>query len=546
MHADEAIHTVKFADLWLHGEYRYDPHDFHGPTLYDLTLPVVALHGADRYAETDETTYRIVPAIAGAALLLLLWPAGTALGRPAALAAGVLTAVSPAMVFYSRYYIQEMLLVLFTLAAILAGWRYARTRRIGWAILAGACLGLMHATKETAVVAWFAMAAGLLAVAVPWGRILRRGRKVDAPPPEAPAAGPVEAAETLRRRRRTATLLGLALLTGLVVSAATVSVGFREPMAIVDSWATYGNYLHRAGGAGMYDKPAGYYLGVLLGRDALGRILREPLGPYAAFSEAYILLLALVGGAAVALRRGLGRADVGLLRFLAVYTVVLLAAYSLIPYKTPWTILGALHGAILLAGVGFAAVVRAARRRALQTAVAAVLLLPAVQLAWQAYPGTLDGPRAALAAAGWRLPAPPMARLEGDPRNPYTYSQPVTDVLNLRDRLDALAAASGKGRDLPILVVAPAEDAWPLPFYLRRFGDVGYFQSVPERLDAPVVLAAEAWSDAVAQRLAGEYQAQYFGLRPNVHAVLYVRRDVWDAFLAAQAGARAARAEGRP
>ena len=46
---------------------------------------------------------------------------------------------------------------------------------------------------------------------------------------------------------------------------------------------------------------------------------------------------------------------------LALYTVFSFAIYSLIPYKTPWSILSSLHAAILLAGFGFHAIVHLAR-----------------------------------------------------------------------------------------------------------------------------------------------------------------------------------------
>ena len=45
-------------------------------------------------------------------------------------------------------------------------------------------------------------------------------------------------------------------------------------------------------------------------------------------------------------------------RFLALYTFALAAAYSLIAYKTPWCLLSFWHGMILLAGVGAAWLVR--------------------------------------------------------------------------------------------------------------------------------------------------------------------------------------------
>jgi uncharacterized protein (TIGR03663 family) len=162
MHTDEAVHALKLRDL-LRGQYRYDPQEFHGPTLYYFTLPVMWLQGARDIAAIDEGTLRLVPALFGVGLVLLLLLLRDGLRAPALLGAGVLTAISPAMSYYARYYIQETLLVFFSFAAIVAAWRYLQSGKTGWCLLAGACLGLMHATKETWVLSLFAM---LLAAAL--------------------------------------------------------------------------------------------------------------------------------------------------------------------------------------------------------------------------------------------------------------------------------------------------------------------------------------------------------------------------------------------
>ncbi len=65
------------------------------------------------------------------------------------------------MVFYSRYFIHEILLVFFSFGALLAVCRYLRAPGIGPALAAGACAGLMLATKETAPLALGCMGAGL-------------------------------------------------------------------------------------------------------------------------------------------------------------------------------------------------------------------------------------------------------------------------------------------------------------------------------------------------------------------------------------------------
>jgi predicted membrane-bound mannosyltransferase len=40
VHTDEAVHSIKFKGLWEDGKYRYDPDEYHGPTLYYATLPL--------------------------------------------------------------------------------------------------------------------------------------------------------------------------------------------------------------------------------------------------------------------------------------------------------------------------------------------------------------------------------------------------------------------------------------------------------------------------------------------------------------------------
>ena len=55
MHHDEANQAVKFGALLERGEYRYDAHDHHGPTLYYLTAAggVAARPGHARRPSTN-------------------------------------------------------------------------------------------------------------------------------------------------------------------------------------------------------------------------------------------------------------------------------------------------------------------------------------------------------------------------------------------------------------------------------------------------------------------------------------------------------------
>ena len=135
MHHDEANQAVKFGALLEHGEYRYDAHDHHGPTLYYLALPAAWLRGQHTLAALDERTLRGVTAAFGVATILLLPLLTGAIGRPAVAASAWLLALSPAMVFYSRMFIQEALFACFTLAFLLAAGRAATAGGLGWAVV---------------------------------------------------------------------------------------------------------------------------------------------------------------------------------------------------------------------------------------------------------------------------------------------------------------------------------------------------------------------------------------------------------------------------
>jgi uncharacterized protein (TIGR03663 family) len=484
IHHDEAVQAVKLGELLESGRYVYDPREYHGPALNYLSLPIVRLAGARRLVDVTETQLRLLPALCGIGLVALIWLLRDGLGRAGALWAAALTAVSPALVYYSRDYIAEMLLVLFSFGAIVGGWRYLHggTRgRFGWLVLAGASVGMMHASKETFVIALFAMAvAAALALA-----LSNQGFR-------APLA-------------RSLPALGAALAIGAVVSVLLFSSFLSNARGPLDSVATYAVYLGRASGrqdASWHVHPWWYYLGVLLWQGG------------AAWTQAPVLALALVGCVAAAARRGLGEADASLVRFLGIYALVLLVIYSVLPYKTPWCVLGALQAMLLLGGVGAGVVLRAVRGRAV---VVGLLLVVLVWMACQAW-------RASLVAYA-------------DTANPYAYVQTTDDVPALARRLEQVA-----GPALPIQVICPGNDYWPLPWYLRGRAHVGWLAEVPEGPLAPVLVVKPEAEAALAGKLFapsaaggrlyvpldGPHGGRDWLLRPNVPLRVYVRLDVWE------------------
>jgi hypothetical protein len=82
-HGDEANQAYKTGrDLLENGKYIYDPHDHHGPTLYYLTLIPAWIAGQDTFVETQDWTYRIVPVVFGAGLILIMLLLRPAMSTP--------------------------------------------------------------------------------------------------------------------------------------------------------------------------------------------------------------------------------------------------------------------------------------------------------------------------------------------------------------------------------------------------------------------------------------------------------------------------------
>jgi hypothetical protein len=90
---------------------------------------------------------------------------------------------------------------------------------------------------------------------------------------------------------------------------------------------------------------------------------------------------------------------------------------------------------------------------------------------------------------------------------------------------------------MTVAVVAPAENIWPLPWYLRRFSRVGYWNdplAVPLTLVPAVVIGDPEATGPVAERIPGEPVNKLFGLRSEVFLSLDCPADLWRRMVAAR------------
>lgn len=428
MHADEGVLAAKFGELLEQGHYPYDATEYHGPALAWLTYPLVKLVGVNHYAELSETHLRMVAAICG--LLVVVTPLflTDALGRWSALTAAALTAISPAMVYYSRYFIPEMLLTALTGLTLVFGYRYARTQRVQWAYAAAVSAGLMILTKETAVIA---IACFFVAAA-------------------------------FSIRTRPSHIGHLFVAVAIVISLPLFTFGVNE------SWNAVQNYLHRGLQPSAHRQPWHYYASLILWRHNSG-------GPV--WSE--VLIVACAGFQIAFVIRNRHQID-RRIRFLAIYACALISVYSLIPYKTPWCVVGPLQAFALLAGTGVSLALRAVNR-ARRYVIAALLALLAANLAFQSWRGAFP--------------------YSSDPRNPYVYAHTGKDVFYIRETIEKLAQTHPDGRRLPLQTLSTV-NLWPLPWYFRAFPNTGWWRSTnaPFRL-ADVILVTPEMEPALIHQI---------------------------------------------
>lgn len=469
-HADEATGARITARRMESGGGRFDPKHYHGPLLADLAIPLCKLRGESRWQDLTKSTLRTLPVIAGILLvwLPLLWR--RRYGDGPMLLAAALLATSPLLVYYSRMFIHESLLVLFGMLALVSLLGKPR-----WA-LAGVFIGLMFATKESfaiSLIAW--SGAGLL---LAWEHRNSLDRE-----------------KCLGAWRQYRVAIGTCLLAAAITSIGFYTDGFRHPQGAVDAVRTFLVYETVVG----HDKSIGYYL----------QLLALPAKSGGVWWFATPTLLLALSAYASTFRRGpaavQGRATI---RFLAYAAAGHFLIYSLIAYKTPW--LACLPWAHVCLLGGFALAGFPGRRRPLQAALAVLAAAALVTQFQQSRRAT--------------------GRYESDERNPYAYVPTRNEIETLEPWLEQLRKVAPGASLEPVGVIGTAY--WPLPWYLRSFEQTGYWPDPPEGLAKfPLVFALPEAAEQVTAMLEKSHVAVPRGLRAGVTYYLLVRNDIWQRWM---------------
>ena len=497
-HHDEGVNGWFTTNLVRSGRYFYDPQNYHGPSLYYAALLSEILFGL------TDTAMRLVPVVFGLATVAIVLAMRPVIGTVAALVAGGLLAVSPGMVYISRYFIHEMLLVAGTVGLVATALLYLRTGKPAFVILGAVALALMATTKESWIITLGVL--GIAAVASGVYVNVRAGKppfgspgptKATSPKkkprsiwvdgveyraseaPEAPeGAGPTWTAG----RGIQAELVAAAVIVFLCVYVLLFTSFFTNfPNGLTDSVSALFNWAETGGQTQI--QPIYQYL------------------EWMARADAPILILGTIGGLIAAIR---GRDRLWV--FIGLWALGITLAYSLVSYKTPWIAVNMLLPLGLLAGFAIREILR------------------------MRGPVRLVAPLALVVAAGWSTYQAIDLDFThyDDEKYPYVFVHSTRQTFDLLDEIEAKGAQLGTGDQTGISVVSP--DYWPLPWYLRDNPNAafwGYLQNEStNNLDTPqplVVSNVNQRADVEAAIADTHTRVGTYTLRPGVELDLWVQ-----------------------
>src|SRR5687767_4546525 len=113
-HHDEGVNGFFLTNLVRDGLYKYDPANYHGPTLYYIALAVAKLFGL------ETVMMRVSVARCDVLAVVLALYLQRYLGKTGSLFGALFIALSPGMVFISRYFIHEIFFVFLSLAIVIS------------------------------------------------------------------------------------------------------------------------------------------------------------------------------------------------------------------------------------------------------------------------------------------------------------------------------------------------------------------------------------------------------------------------------------------
>ncbi len=621
LHHDEGVNGYFLTTLFREGIYKYDPANYHGPDLYYIALFFTKMFGL------NTLSIRWSVAIFGVLTVVLALFLKKYIGKIGSLFAALFLALSPGMVFISRYFIHEIIFVFFSLSIVVAVVFFIEKRKAGilaiawtalllmicfvpsalnlatavsdklttgnaenetmilafrivfllieavlvffvirmllawedgraiYLILASASAVLLFATKETAFITLGTM---LIAFGCVW-----LWRKIDSTEffttnklaiiGLVHILGIIVAVYYYRKIADGSRwfsdmfvaekqenvlyaiifLLIISVITWLALSFGFYSKASKDNELVEPTNLTWTNFR-----AGLGDNTnlllmiaavsfTFIYVGILFFSSFFTYIegVQKAFEAYAIWTktgtkdhtqnsfwayakwgmkiESPIMILSALG-CLIALIKAQHRFAI----FAAFWAFGMFAAYSIIPYKTPWLALSFLLPMCIIAGYGIGELLRSPNTAS--KILGGILTISAtVVLSYQTYDANF-------------------VRYD-DEEMPYVYAHTKREFLDLITQIEYYAEKSGKGKDATIEIISP--DYWAMPWYLNDYPKAAFHGRFVDAVTAEMIVAKKDEQDA---QVIQDYSAHYkyvgkYPLRPGVDLMLLVRKDLADA-----------------
>jgi uncharacterized protein (TIGR03663 family) len=458
-HFDEGINGWFVDQMVKNGYYKYDPTNYHGPLHFYILLVCQTLLGRNIWA------LRLPVVLASIFAVHLTLKFEPFVGRNVSRIAALAMAVSPGFLFYGRYSIHEVWLLVFSMLFILGLLGMWQRGTVNYLWCAGMGFAGMILTKETYSI-------HLVCAVLAW--VVAAGSNLFTRTPDA------------KRVPQSWSYVDFTVVAGVGLAAIIFfySGCFMNWPGVAGLWKCFEAWFKTGSQGAGHEKPF-YYWAQLIVR----------------YEQPVLVALVLAG-----LTQFIQNIS---LRYLAIYGAGTFVAYSLVSYKTPWCIISIVWPLLFVFGA-LPLLFATAYRRIVSGAMVALLVLSlGLSISLNYFRCSTFN------EFNWKFERS-IAENVGlfCTWEPYVYVQTYNDVWKLTKPLLRLAKSNPTYYQLVGHLIRTS--TYPLPWMLGDFTKVGYYEhnNMPDKLDGDFLLVQEDKIEEVEAKLHETYYTEPMTIRP--------------------------------
>lgn len=443
-HHDEGVNGWWVIQMWQTGFFRYTPNNYHGPIYFYLLQLSELIFGKGVFS------LRFITALISIANVILVLKHYKFFGR-IAIWAGFLMAISPAMVFYGKYAIHESLLIffiiLFNYGFFLNHFRF--NEKLGIILMVAGLFGAFL-TKETFFIyygCWFISisAAFVLSKIFPTKTLLT----------ESQISG-----DGKKEKYLLFTLISI--IIGFAVTVCFYTGFFMNLQGFKDMFSSYLAWFDtgvKSGGSG-HEKPFDYWFDLILRYEWPVLLSMAAAIPLFFIKSKYC-------------------------RFWILYGIGLLIGFSIIPYKTPWIIMGVIWPLYFVFGYAVEFAVKSISRKNNSASAGFLKLLSGA---------TITCALILICHNLYKTIDLNFYKYADIYKQPYLYTHTDISINHFMENIFKLQKIKPEAKNIQIYV--HIRETWPLPWLLGDWPNTSYYpfnkNAKPIKGDVFLVDAADA------------------------------------------------------